>query len=319
MGSVLDVEGMSVGQTQRVGDGWLTGVTVVIPPRGSVTMADVAGAVPATREVSGLRPGGGAVSADAIALTGGSSYGLIACHGVMRHLAEQGRGYRVGPGPREVVPIVAGAAIYDLGRGGDFGAFPTEQMGYSAAASAALATEVASGNVGAGTGATLDNETRKGGTGNASVRVEVEGQAVRVAALAVVNAFGVPIGRSRDPLAFAALGGPRRRAGYPPLNTVLAVVAVDAAVEAGDLARAARAGQDGIARAIDPAHTLADGDTVFAVSTGAVAPPGPAWERDSVIDLQATAARVVEAAIRDAIISAEPVRTPRLFLPRWPA
>jgi L-aminopeptidase/D-esterase-like protein len=315
MGSITDVPGFRVGQVQRIGDGWLTGVSVILPPPGTVAMADVGGGAPATREVTSLTAGGAIREPHAIVLTGGSSYGLIAAHGVMRYLAAQGRGHRVGPGPNDVVPIVPGAAIYDLGRGGDFDARPTEQMGFDAAAAADAAPEigpVARGNVGAGTGATVDNETYKGGVGTASVQVETpDGRPVRVGAFAVANPYGVPTWGPRPLTAHCA--------GAPPLNTVLAVIATDADLDPGDLARTARVGQDGIARAIDPAHTLADGDTVFALSTGAVSPAGGArWQRDSLIAIQSAGAHMVAAAIRDAIDQAVAITTPAFTFAHFP-
>ncbi|MDR1824533.1 MAG: P1 family peptidase [Bifidobacteriaceae bacterium] len=306
-GSITDVPGIRVGQVQRVGDGWRTGVTVILPPPGTEAMADVSGAVPATREVTGLKPGGWVTQPHAVVFSGGSSFGLIAAHGVMRYLAERGIGHRVGTSASDVVPIVPGAAIYDLGRGGQFSATPTEAMGYEAAAAAAatpLGGRVARGRVGAGTGATVDNERGPGGVGSASLRVTLDGSVpVWLGALVVANPYGVPLVGPGAEAASGRAGATGTAGTPPPFNTVLVALATDARLEAGDLSRTARAAQDGIARAVDPVHTLADGDTVIALATGAVPPADgqPRWRRDSLIALQAGAAHVATAAIADAL------------------
>jgi L-aminopeptidase/D-esterase-like protein len=302
MGAITDVPGLRVGHAQRVGGGWLTGVTVVAPPPGTTGMVDIAGAAPATREVSGHVPGGAVTRVDAVALTGGSSWGLIAADGVMKHLRSLGRGHPVEAGG--LVPIVPAAAIYDLGRGGLFDAWPTQELGQEAA-QAAFEPGGATpplGRVGAGTGATIDNERGWGGVGSASARLSPpSAPSLWLGALVVVNAFGVPTSavlpdavRSSQP--DAADRSPARAA--PPFNTVLAVVATDAHLDDGSLWRLARTGQDGIARSFEPAHTLADGDTVFALSTHAVRAD---FSRDGLIAIQAGSAAVVEAAVRDAL------------------
>ena len=141
MSSITDVPGFRVGQVERVGEGWLTGVTVVVPPRGTVAQAVIRGSAPASHQVAALHPGATSPTPQAIVLTGGSSYGLIAAHGVARRFAEVGLGYAAGPGPHDVIPLVPAAAIYDVGRGGDFHAVPTEQMGYDAAAQAIVSAD----------------------------------------------------------------------------------------------------------------------------------------------------------------------------------
>lgn len=321
-GAITDVAGVRVGHSTRIGDGWLTGVTVVLPPAGTLGAVDVRGGAPGTHETDALRVDAAAPYPHALVLTGGSAYGLAAAAGVQRWCAEQGLGHPVGPLPHQVVPVVPAAAIYDLGRGGDFGSWPTPAMGYEAAVDAAAgAADVARGTVGAGTGATLVNETAKGGVGTASARVPLDGVHVTVGALAVVNAYGQPVlPGTRAPL-------PPRHHGQvaPPLNTVLVVVATDARLSGGQLYRTASAGHDGLARAVDPAHTLADGDTVFALSTGTVTLPGddgtgdPRPVRDAVLALQATAAHVVLTAVHDAVLTATAVRTPAVDLAPFPA
>lgn len=328
MGYLSDVPGIRVGHAQRVGDGWLTGVTAVLPPEGTLGAVDVRGGGACTLQTDALRAGAVAPYPAAVALTGGSGYGLFAAAGVHRWCAEHGRGFPVGPAPHQIVPIVPAAAIYDLGRGGRFDAVPDDELGYRAALAAAGPEGLGAlrGTVGAGTGAAVVDERFKGGVGGASATVGLpDGATATVAALAVVNAFGVPLGDGRMP----AVGGypDRGEAGPPPLNTTLVVVATDAALDRAQLERTATVSHDGLARAIDPVHTLADGDTVFALSTRATPLPpergglaGVRLWRDSVLAVHAAAARVVRAAVVDALLAATPVTTPAVRLPvyDWP-
>jgi len=284
--TITDVEGVLVGQVTRRGDGWLTGVTVVLPPPGTVGGVDVRGGGPGTHETDALDPRTLVPTVDGVVLTGGSAYGLVTAHGVQRYLAERGRGFPVGPGPGEVVPIVPAAAVFDLGRGGVFANHPTEEMGYAAAAAASSVVD--RGVVGAGTGAVVGGRY-KGGVGSASARV---GE-FTVGALAVVNAVGLPVPGPVQP---------------GPLNTTLVVVATDAALDPAETSRTATAAHDGVARALNPAHTLADGDTVFALATGAVVLPADRRERvGKLVELQRVAADVVAGAVLDGIASATPV------------
>ncbi|HSU71213.1 MAG TPA: P1 family peptidase, partial [Micrococcaceae bacterium] len=167
-GSITDVPGIRVGQVHRTDTGWLSGVTVVLPPPGSIGAVDVRGGGPGTHETDALDPTTLVPTVDAVVLTGGSAYGLAAATGVQQWCEEEGRGFPVSGG---VVPIVPAAAIFDLGRGGDFRARPGAEMGYLAAQAAGACGEyddVARGNAGAGTGAALGRGTFKGGTGTAS-------------------------------------------------------------------------------------------------------------------------------------------------------
>jgi L-aminopeptidase/D-esterase-like protein len=189
MGAITDVPGMRVGHQQKSDDGWLTGVTVVLPPPGTCGSVDVQGGGPATHETDALDPTTLVSTVDAVVLTGGSAYGLASAAGAQRWCEENGRGFAV---PGGVVPIVPAAAIFDLGRGGDFSARPTADMGYGAAVAAAAQQDghdVGRGNVGAGTGAVMAR-TYKGGIGTASVTLE---NGVVVGAIAVVNALGLPV------------------------------------------------------------------------------------------------------------------------------
>ncbi len=320
MGTITDVRGIRVGHVQKHSDGWLTGVTVVLPPPGAVGSVDVQGGGPATHETDALDPTTLVSRVDAVVLTGGSAYGLASAAGAQRWCEENGRGFAV---PGGVVPIVPAAAIFDLGRGGDFSARPTPDMGYAATAAAAAQKEghdVERGNVGAGTGALL-GRTYKGGVGTASTNLE---SGVVVGALAIVNALGLPFGttaqlaepgsvrlseeRASTPRASAA--GPEASHGAP-FNTTLVVVATDAVLDVAECKRTASASHAGIARALNPSHTLADGDTVFCLATGAVAldRSDEAARQLSLITLQSAAADVVRLAILDGVASAKSVRT----------
>lgn len=313
MGAITDVPGIRVGHEQKTGDGWLTGVTVVLPPRGTVGSADVRGGGPGTHETDALDPTTLVSTVDAVVLTGGSAYGLVSAHGAQRWCEENGRGFAVTGG---VVPIVPAAAIFDLGRGGDFSARPTADMGYAATVAAAAETDghdVGRGSVGAGTGAMIGRGQFKGGVGTASVTLE---NGVVVGALAVVNALGFPIvdgrqepqpsARSVVPPLDARFRAPEpadRDGGPPPLNTTLVVVATNAVLDPAECYRTASAAHAGLARALNPSHTLADGDTVFCLATGEVAldRSTETARQVSLITLQSAAADVVRLAILDGI------------------
>lgn len=302
MGAITDVTGIRVGHVQKSDGGWLTGVTVVLPPPGTVGSVDVRGGGPATSETDALDPATLSQRVDAVVLTGGSAYGLVAARGAQRWCEEAGRGLAV---PGGLVPIVPAAAIFDLGRGGDFSARPDEGMGYAATAAAAAQKEghdVERGNVGAGTGAVLGRGTYKGGVGTASVTLD---NGVVIGALAVVNAVGLPLGvRAGDPEPSA---GPV----VPPLNTTLVVVATNAILNKVECKRTASACHAGLARALSPSHTLADGDTVFALATGAVELGSTEAPRHfSLMTLQIAAADVVTDAILDGVAHAEALSTP---------
>jgi len=336
-GRLTDVPGVSVGQAQRTGGGWLTGVTVVLPPRGTVGAVDVRGGGPGTHETDALAPGTLVDRVDAVVLTGGSAYGLAAAHGVQAWCSDDDRGFAVGPGA--VVPIVPAAALFDLGRGGDVSLRPDAALGREAVEAAG--SDVATGVVGAGTGAVLAAGSLKGGVGTASVRLP---GGVVVAALAVANAAGSPCGpdgalyaapfvddealRPRVP----AAGDPGlAAAAAPPVsNTTLAVVATNARLDVATARRTASAGHDGLARALRPVHTLVDGDTVFALATGDVDAVGASpstWpgaaDVGGLLAVQAAAADAVMLAVLDAVLSSTGVRTPALdvpgYLEAWPS
>lgn len=285
-GSITDVGGILVGHHDRLdadaalGSGWASGTTVVLTPPGTVGAVDGRGGAPGTRETDLLDPSNSVRHADAVVLTGGSAYGLAAADGVMTWLEEQGRGVALDGG---VVPIVPAAVIFDLPVGG-WACRPTADFGYAAAASAGV--DVAVGTVGAGVGARAG--VLKGGVGTASVILD---GGVTVGAIVVVNSVGEAFDTATglpwmaeyrrefglvDPPAdqIAAYAG--RHQELSPLNTTIAVVATDAALSPAGCRRVAVAAHDGLARTLRPCHTPLDGDTVFALATGAVeVPPDP--------------------------------------------
>ena len=321
MGSITDVPGIRVGQVQKSDGGWLSGVTVVLPPAGTVGSVDVRGGGPATHETDALDPTALVSTVDAVVLTGGSAYGLVTAHGVQRWCEEQGRGFAVAGG---LVPIVPAAAIFDLGRGGDFSARPDQAMGYEAAAAAAAQPEghdVERGNVGAGTGALIGRGQFKGGVGTASVTLEdisPDGPVV-VGALAVVNAVGIPLAQGLGTAQGLGLAQGSGTAAPSPLNTTLVVVATNAMLDPAECRRTASAAHAGIARALNPSHTLADGDTVFTLATGAVGLDRSSGQAQlmGLIAVQSAAAEAVRAAILDGVDAAVGVSTPAGDFPAY--
>lgn len=325
-GAITDVPGIGVGHFARTGEGWLSGVTVVLPPPGTVGSVDVRGGGPGTHETDALDPTTLSTAVDAVVLTGGSAFGLAAALGAQLWCEENGRGFAVDGG---VVPIVPAAAIFDLGRGGDFTARPTADMGYAATAAAAARQnghDVQRGNVGAGTGALIGRAQFKGGVGTASStlsNISADGPVV-VGAIAVVNALGLPFvvppghpepsARSVVPPLDARFRVPDSPSAdtAPPLNTTLVVVATNAAMDKAECQRTASAAHAGLARALNPSHTLADGDTVFVLATGAVVldRSTETARQLSLITLQSAAADVVRLAILDGIAAAGEVETP---------
>ncbi|MEU2821598.1 P1 family peptidase [Streptomyces bacillaris] len=335
-GSVLDaltdVAGIRVGHAEVAGAGALSGTTVVLAPEGgAVAAVDVRGGGPGTRETDALDPRNLVQRVDAVVLTGGSAYGLDAASGVMGWLEERGRGVRVGPEPTQVVPVVPAAALFDLGRGGDWRARPDASTGRAAvqaAASSGPGAPVAEGSVGAGTGAVAGQ--LKGGIGTASVRLP---SGVTVAALVAVNAAGSVLdprtgvlfgeyGAGEPPAypAAATHAAAVRRlerareareaaaGGVPPFNTTIAVVATDAALVRAQAQKLAGTAHDGMARAVRPVHLLTDGDTVFALATGRVAveSENPA----AVNEILAAGADVLARAIVKAVRAARSVQGP---------
>lgn len=276
-GGITDIAGLRVGHASD--HVHATGCTVVMcPPQGCVAGVDVRGAAPGTRETDLLRPANLVERVHAVLLTGGSAFGLAAAAGVMRYLEEMNVGQPVG---MTVVPIVPAAVIFDLAVG-DHTVRPDAQMGY-AACDAATDGAVVEGNIGAGTGASAGKmlgmaQAVKAGVGSASIRLP---DGVTVAALMVVNALGDVV----DPHSGAIVAGARSPAGGwadssalllggKPFaakaggNTIIGVVATDARLDKAQANRLATLAHDGLARAVSPAHTQYDGDTIFALSAG---------------------------------------------------
>ena len=298
-----------------------TGCSVVIARTGAVGGVDVRGAAPGTRETDLLDPANLVGVVHAVLLTGGSAWGLDAAGGVMRWLEEEGVGLYVGSAPGQVVPIVPAAVLFDL-HVGDARIRPDAAAGY--AACQAAGDEIAQGNAGAGAGATVGKlfgmpYAMKGGIGTASVTLE----GVTVGALIAVNALGDVV----DPAAGTPIAGARTEdgqqlrgsvaaalAGDKPLallagaNTTIGVVATDAPLTKAQCQRLAGAGHDGLARAIRPVHTMSDGDTLFALSTGMA----------GALDFNVLCTMAGEAVARacvNAVQSAQGVTTDTLALP----
>ena len=329
--SLTDVPGVRVGQSERVGAGWLTGTTVVLPPpEGAVAGVDVRGGGPGTRETDLLDPRNIVERVHAIVLTGGSALGLAAADGVAQRLLRDGIGFPMG-GPGEVVPIVPGAVIYDLGRGGVFAHHPDAAFGE--AAYDAASTEVSLGNHGAGTGATVGG--LKGGVGTASA---VLGVGTTVGALAVVNAVGSSVDPTTGELYAAHYCAPgdlpalrrpdhaevaaaKERAAEqatplkPPLATTLVVLATDATLTKAQCAKVSGIGHDGLARAINPVHTMFDGDTVFTLATCAREAPDP-FAFHALLE---TAGTCVTRAVARAVLSAESTHDIRSYRDAFPS
>src|SRR6266516_1216669 len=299
---ITDIPGIRVGHDTNLAAG--TGCTVILCDTPAVGGVDVRGGAPATRETDLLRPMHLVEEVHAVLLTGGSAYGLDAASGVMRYLEERNIGYDV-----EVarVPIVPAAAIFDLG----FGSAkirPDAASGYHACEQA-TAEAVTQGNVGAGTGATVGKMAgpifmMKGGLGSASTRLD---DGTLVGAIVAVNAFGDVI----DPQNQQVIAGTRNPLGgfifsNPFGNTTIAVIATSASLSKEATNKVAQMAHDGLAQAIRPAHTMFDGDTVFALALGTASQVGTtqatAALQVSIIGAAAatTLARAIIKAVRNA-------------------
>ncbi|MCB2187531.1 MAG: P1 family peptidase [Deltaproteobacteria bacterium] len=270
--SLTDVPGLLVGQHTSAAD--FSGVSVVLCPQGAVAGVDVRGSAPGTRETDLLDPINLVQEAHAVVLSGGSVYGLAAADGVVRWLAGRGLGFPLENG--QVAPIVPAAVLYDLGRGPDFVPPVGPEWG-RAAAEAATDAGVTPGCFGAGTGAVAGG--LKGGLGSAS---QVLASGLTVGALVAVNSLGsvinpasglawelsLELAHEFGPAGRRAVRLPAPDPGAPAANTTIAVVATDAKLTKAQAKKVAQMAQDGLARAIRPAHTMFDGDTVFCLATG---------------------------------------------------
>jgi L-aminopeptidase/D-esterase-like protein len=283
---ITDVAGLRVGHWTDPGA--RTGCTVVLCPAGTVGSGEVRGGAPGTRETDLLRPGMLVQEVNAVLLTGGSAFGLAAADGVVRWLEERGIGFDAGVAR---VPIVPAAVLFDLGVG-DGSVRPGPEAGYTACQAAADQPE--EGQVGAGTGATVaklhgPDRAVSGGLGSAAVTRD----GVTVGALAAVNAFGEIVDDQGVVLAGASPGQDEEEPQLPGTSTTLAVVATDARLSRERAHLLAIAAHDGIARAVRPAHTMWDGDTVFTLATGTSDAAQPV--------LEAMAEEALAGAIRRAV------------------
>ncbi len=317
-GTITDVAGIEVGHftdTRRP-----TGCTVVIAREGAVAGVDVRGAAPGTRETDLLEPTHLIERVHGILLAGGSAWGLDAATGMVQWLEEQGVGFPVGPAR---LPLVPGAVLFDLLLG-DASIRPDAQAGYRAC-ELATAKAPAEGNVGAGTGASVGKifgieRAMKGGIGSASATVE----GITVGALVACNALGDVL----DPHTAQVVAGARSRNGKALLdsrrallrgeapkpmlagaNTSIGVIATDAVITKAQAARLATMGHDGLARSINPVHTMSDGDTLFALGTGRAGRSLP------MVVLGTMAAEVTALAVLRAIRAAQGVTIGKLHLP----
>ena len=315
--SITDVPGIEVGQAQD--DAALTGCTVLLCGKGAVAGVDVRGSAPGTRETDLLNPINLVEKVHAVLLSGGSAFGLDAAGGVMRYLEEQKIGFNTGVAK---VPIVPAAILFDLAIGNK-NVRPDAEMGYKACLAASKAP-CKEGNVGAGAGASVGKMfgmqlAMKSGLGSASIRI---GDLV-VGAIVAVNAFGDIIypdngeifaglrsgkigplrvgGKDyfadtlamlRKPVGRAVLGFATRT------NTVIGAVATNARLTKSEATKVAQMAHDGLARAVHPAHTMLDGDTLFALSTGT--------KKADVSVIGAFAAEVMTQAILRAVNMAAP-------------
>lgn len=320
-GAITDVAGIEVGHFSDPRRP--TGCTVILTREGAVGGVDVRGAAPGTRETDLLSPGNLVDRVHGIMLAGGSAWGLAATEGAMQWLEERGIGLDVRYG---TLPIVPAAVLFDLPMG-DARIRPDAAAGY-AACEAASTRPPAEGNVGAGSGALVGklfgiDRAMKGGIGTASVTVG----GVTVGALIACNALGDVI----DPDTAQVVAGARTADGKALLdtrralmrgelpkpllagtNTTLGVVATDAVLTKVQANRLAMVAHDGLARSINPVHTMSDGDTLFALATGRVPLTGDA---PGMTVLSAMAAEVVARATVRAVLAARAVTIGELHVP----
>ncbi len=257
---ITDVPGVLVGQWTNLEA--RTGCTVVVAPPGTIGSGEVRGGAPATREFALLDPRRTVGAVDAVVLSGGSAFGLASADGVMSVLEQQGRGFKTSAGS---VPIVIGMCLYDLAVG-DGTVRPGPSEGASAATNA-TSGPVALGRVGAGTGATVgkwhgSEQSTDGGLGSATMR---SGELI-VSALVAVNA----VGQISDGSEVEDLGPPARASedeAEDRSNTTIGVIATNASIDKLGCHLMAQSGHDGMARALVPAHTAADGDALVVLAT----------------------------------------------------
>lgn len=300
-----------------------TGCSVVLCPEGAVAGVDVRGAAPGTRETDLLHPSNLVQAVHAIMLAGGSAWGLDSATGAVHWLEEQGAGLDIGVGR---IPLVPAAVLFDVMLG-DMRIRPDAAAGY-AACQAASSARPAEGSVGAGAGAVVGKlfgwqRAMKGGIGTASFTV----QGVTVGALVACNALGDVY----NPYTGTLIAGARTASGTTLLNTrdallrgeaassilagsntTIGVVATDAQITKAQAHRLAVTAHDGLARSINPVHTMSDGDTLFALGTG------QSGQTLGMVTLSTMAAEAVAVATARAVLLAQSVQVPeQVVLPSW--
>ena len=317
--AITDIPGFRVGHATD--EEASTGCTVILCEAGAVGGVDQRGGAPGTRETDALHPLHLVQQVHAVVLSGGSAFGLDTATGVVKYLEERGIGFDVGVAR---VPIVPAAILFDLGLGKS-NRRPDAAMGYQACLNATDGS-IAEGNFGAGTGATVGKilgigQAMKAGIGTCSTHI---GKGVLIAAIVAVNAFGDVIdpktgqiiAGARSPTSHSAGSGSdlhfadtlammqslhaKSRLGFGrQTNTVIGVVATNARLNKEQVNKVAQMAQDGLARTIRPAHTMVDGDTIFALSLGT--------KRADVNLIGAYAAETFAEAILRATRAAQPV------------
>ncbi len=306
MGSITDVRGIKVGHYENKDA--LTGCTVIIVESGATCGVDVRGGAPGTRETDLLNPVNLVEKVHAIYIGGGSAFGLDGASGVMKYLEEKGIGFDTGYAK---VPIVPAAIIYDLGVGNP-NVRPDAEMGYKACLNASQENAL-EGNVGVGIGATVGkirgmDFAMKSGLGTESIRSEN----LIVGALVVVNALGDIIDPSTNEIIAGALNNDKKtflntekfiiegaQSKQQFKNTTIGVVATNAVLTKTSATRVAMMAQDALARTIRPAHTMFDGDTVFAISTNEI--------EGDITKIGTMAAKALELAILNAVRKTETI------------
>ena len=308
---ITDVAGIKVGHSTRAERP--TGCTVILAEGGAVGGVDVRGSAPGTIETDLLDPVNLVQQVHAVFLSGGSAFGLDVATGVRKFLFERKIGFETKAAN---VPIVPGAILFDLGVGNRPDIWPTADCGYRAAAAAAGGV-VAEGNVGAGAGATVGKlggggGAMKGGLGTASITVPAGANRLVVGAIVAVNAVGDVI----DPQSGRVVAGVRTPDGKgfadarrllridtaqpakPGQNTTIGVIATNARLTKAQATKVAQMAHDGLARAIYPAHTMGDGDAIFALATGGI-------DNSDVSRIGALAADAIAEAIVRAVRKAD--------------
>lgn len=304
-GYITDVNGIKVGHAQS--EAGMTGCTAVICEKGATGGVDVRGSAPGTRETDLLKPENMVERIHAVVLAGGSAFGLEAASGVMKYLEEQGIGFDVSI---TKVPIVASAVIFDLNIG-DYKIRPDIKMGYDAAKRAS-SKESTQGNVGCGLGATVGKilgpgNAMKSGLGSASLKT---GELV-VSAIISVNSYGDVFDyNSGRQLAgvydyekgimlntYTLMKAQNFVTGFPIKNTAIGVVATNAVLSKAEANKVAQMAQNGLARSVNPVHTMYDGDTIFAMATNEV--------KGDINLIGTMAAEAVSRAVTNAVLSAE--------------